>query len=326
MRALRCLMLLLSLAQMSNGASPSGQIRSVAISPDGKLVAVDFHKANTSFIYKIAVDTGVATRLTDAKDGEELGPAFSPDGMRIAYTYRPTDHRRPRIIMVNADGSEARQWSPSAANDFSPIFSPDGKTIIFSRSGYYGSASPIAQAHPHAWDFYASDLDGTNLRQLTDENFYMASPASISPDGKNMVVVTETLETNAQIAIYSLDRPGQPILTLRPHVPKEADHKNPILDFPNYMPDGKSVLFMDATDGRHGYDYDVYRLDLGTGSVERLTNGNGYATNLKVSKDGKTAVFLKWRSDRHATPVESEIYMLDIGTRRLTPLNIIGLN
>lgn len=325
-RTLTAGLLLVSFTCVLNGAGSSDQIRSVAISPDGKLVAVDFHKDNSSFIYKIAVETGVATRLTEAKDGEESSPAFSSDGRRIAYVYQPSDHRRSRIVIVDVDGSEPSQWSPSTVNDFSPIFSPDGKTIIFSRSGYHGAASPIAQAHPHAWDFYASDLDGTNLRQLTNESFYMASPASVSSDGKSMVVVTEGLYSNRQICIYSLDGSGPPTQSLRPHVPKEADHKNPILNYPNFMPDGKSILFMAASNGKHGYDYDIYRIDLGTKTLERLTNGNGYATNLRVSMDGKTAVFLKWRSDRHATPVTSEPYLLDVESHRLTALQISGLN
>lgn len=206
------------------------------------------------------------------------------------------------------------------------MFSPDNKSIVFSRSGFYGSYSPIAQPHPHAWRFYASDLDGTNVRELTSESFYMASPASISSDGKNMVIVREGINTNREIAIYALDHPGKPIQSLQPHVPKEADPKNPILNFPNYMPDGKSILFMAASDGKHGYDYDVYRLDLTTGSLDRLTNGNGYATDLKVSADGKTAVFLKWRSDWHRTPVNSEPYLLDVQTHKVTPLRITGLD
>lgn len=319
-------LLLLAMTFVLNGASSSDQIGSVAISPDGKLVAVDFHKGNTSFIYKIAVDTGVATRVTDAKDGEESDPAFSPDGKRIAYVYQPSDHRRSRIVVVNTDGSDSHQWSPSDTHDVSPVFSPDNKTIIFARYTFYGSYSPIAQPHPHDWTLYAADLDGTNVRQLTSERFYMLSPPSVSGDGENVVVVTEALRTNRQVAIYSLDRPGQPILTLRPHVPKEAARKNPLVDDPNFMPDGRSILFMAASNGRHGYDYDIYRIDLSTKTLERLTNGNGYATNLRVSMDGKTAVFLKWRSDRHATPVTSEPYLLDIESHRLTPLKINGLN
>jgi Tol biopolymer transport system component len=164
------------------------------------------------------------------------------------------------------------------------------------------------------------------LRELTSESFYMASPPSVSPDGKKMVIVQESLDTNRAIAIYSLDRPGKPIQLLQPHVPKEADHKNPLLDFPNYMSDGKSILFMAGSDGKHGYDYDIYSVDLGTGLLERLTNGNGYATDLKISADGKTAAFLKWRSDWRGTPDRSELYLLDVQTHKLTLFKITGLD
>jgi Tol biopolymer transport system component len=326
-RALRrALFLLFLLTLPAFSSDTSGQIRSLAISPDGKLIAVEFAKGNTSFIYTISSNTGTATRLTSAKTGLESRPAFSPDGKRIAYSYSPGDKAHSSIVVGNVDGSDLHPWPPSDTDDFSPVFSPDNKTLVFSRSGFYGSYSPISQPHHHAWRFYAGDLDGTNLRELTSESFYMASPASVSPDGKNMVIAAEGLNSNREIAIYSLDRPGKPSQSLQPHVPKEADHKNPIINFPNYMPDGKSILFMAASNGKHGYDYDVYSVDLGTGSLDQLTNGNGYATDLKVSADGKTAVFLKWQSDWHGTPVKSEPYLLDVQTHKVTPLRITGLN
>ena len=320
------LILLFLLRPMICIGKPPDHIGSVAVSPDGKLIAVDFVKGGTSFIYKIAVDTGNATRLTNAKTGREFSPAFSPDGKRIAYSYSPGDGAHFSIVIGNVDGSDLRLWSPSETNDFSPVLCPDNKTIVFSRTGFFGSYSPIAQPHPHEWSFYASELDGTNVHEITGESFYMASPASVSPDGKNMVIVQESLDTNREIAIYSLDHPGRLIQLLQPHVPKEADHKNPLLNFPNYMPDGKSILFMAGSDGKHGYDYDVYRVDLATGLLNRLTNGNGYATDLKVSADGKTAVFLKWRFDWHRTPVKSELYLLDVQTQKITPLKITGLD
>jgi len=226
---------------------------------------------------------------------------------------------------VNVDGSNLRQWSPSSVADFSPVLSPDNKTIIFGRSGFYGRYSPIAQPHPHEWDFYVADLDGTNLHQLTNESFYMVSPASVSPDGKSMVVVTEGLETNQRIAIYSLIDPGPPTRTLQPHIPHAAGRKNPIFAYPNYMPDG-SILFTAASNGKQGIDYDVYRLDLQTGLLERVTKGNGYATDLKVSADGKTAAFLKWRKNWLGNLTGNQVYLLDVQTHTLTPLKIIGLN
>jgi len=306
-------------------AGPAPQVTGLSVSPDGKLIAVTYETRGTTFIYKVYADTGNATRLTDAKAGEETSPAFSPDGKRVAYTYRPGKEARSRIVIVNADGSNQREWSPSGVTDLSPVLSPDNKTIIFSRSEFYGSYSPIAQPHPHEWGFYASDLDGTNVRALTSEHFYKVSPASISPDGKNMVVVTEGLETSQHIAIYSIIDQGPPTRTLQPHVPHEDDHKNPTFAYPNYLPDG-SILFMAASDGKRVYDYDVYRLDLGTGSVGRLTQGNGYATDLAVSADGKTAAFLKWRKNWLGELIGNEVYLMEVQSHKLSPLKISGLN
>jgi Tol biopolymer transport system component len=322
-RVLRASLLLLFLvAPIACAGTPAGQIDSVSVSPDGKTLAVAYEKGHTIFIYKVAVDSGIATRLTNATTGEETSPSFSPDGKRIAYTYWPGAGARSRIVIVNVDGSNPREWSPSGVADLSPVLSPDNKTIVFSRSEFFGSYSPIAQPHPHAWSFYASDLDGTNIREITNEGFYMASHASISPDGKSMVIVAEGLETNEHIAIYSLTDPGPPTRTLQPHVPKEVDHKNPIFACPNYLPDGR-ILFM-AADRR--VDYDVYRLNPETGAIEKLTNRNGYATELKVSADGKTAAFLKWRKNWLGEVVDPQIYLLDLQSHNLTPLKVSGLN
>lgn len=307
----------------------SGQIRSVSLSPDGKTIAVEFSKGSSAFIYKVSVDTGNATRLTTAEAGYESSPSFSADGKRIAFTYRPEAGSHAGIVFVNIDSSDIQQWSSTEVTAFSPALSADNKTIVFGRAGYYGSYSPIAQPHLHEWRFYASDLDGSNVRQITNESFYNAGPASVSPDGKSMAVMTEGFDAGQQIAIYSLDRPGSPTRSLKPHVPKEADHKNPIVDFPNYMPDGKSLLFMAASNGKlpwSGFDYDVYRVDIETGVVERLTMGNGYADGLKVSADGKTAALLRWRSDWRRTPVKSELYLLDIQSHKLTRLRVDGLD
>jgi Tol biopolymer transport system component len=67
-------------------------------------------------------------------------------------------------------------------------------------------------------------------------------------------------------------------------------------------------------------------VDIGTGSLEQLTKGNGYATDLKVSADGKTAVFLKWHSDWRGTPVKNQLYLLDVQSRKLTAIKVTGLN
>lgn len=306
-----------------NGES-SGQMREVSVSPDGKFIAVVYAKDGTHLIYKIAADTGNTTRLTDAKTGVESTPTFSADGKRIAYSYWPGKGERTRIVVGNADGSGLHPWMASETDDFRPLFSADNKSIIFARAGYYGSYSPIAQPHQHEWDFFQADLDGKNVHQLTKESFYMVSPAAVSPDGKSLLFVSAG-DHGDVMEIRSLEQPPKPKLSLRPRVPGEP-RLGSALDWVNYMPDGKNILLMAATDGKQGYDYDVYRLDIGSGALERLTNGNGYATDLRVFPDGKTAVFLKWRMDWHKTPVGSDLYLLDLQTRKVTPFKVTGLN
>jgi Tol biopolymer transport system component len=312
------LLLLLCFAPSLHGAKASPQIESLAVSPDGKLVAVEVRQGSTSLIYKVAVDTGVATRLTNARAGKETIPAFSSNGKRIVYGYSPP-LASYRVVVVNVDGSNPQQWSP--APDLSPVFSRDNKTIVFSRAGYYGSYSPIAQPHAHDWSIYASDVDGTNERRLTTRSFYMLSPISVSPDGKKIVVVTEGLETDEQIAIYSIDHPGPPLRTFQPHVPKEADRKHPIFADPKYLPDG-TILFTAASKGKSVFNYDVYRLYPKTGAVEELTNGIGYTSDLEVSADGKTAVFLKWHTNWLGDLTSNELYLLDIQTHKFRPLEV----
>lgn len=311
-----------SLACVSYASNPSNQIQSVTLSADGKLLAIVFGNHSESFIYEVPVNTGKARRLTKATRGLESSPSFSPDGKQIVYAYWPGKDAPSRIMITNVDGSNPHEWSPSGVADLSPVFSPDNKTIVFSRAGYDGNYSPIAQPHAHDWSFYASNLSGDNARQLTTEHFYMVSPPSISPDGKTMVVVTEGAETGQRIAVYSITDPGPALCTFRPHIPNEADHKNPIFAYPNFLPDG-SVFFL-APNGR--WDYDLYELTQTTGFIKKLTDRNGYATNLKVSVDGTTAVFLKWKKNWLGELAGNEVDLLDVHTEKVMRLTISGLD
>ena len=135
------------------------------------------------------------------------------------------------------------------------------------------------------------------------------------------VVVTEGKETHQQIAIYSIISPGPPLHTFQPHIPNEISHKQPIFAYPNYLPDG-SILFL-AADSH--VSYDVYRLKPDTSAIEKLTNHNGYATELKVSADGKTAAFLKWRRNWMLEVTDPEPYLLDLESHTSAPLKISGL-
>jgi Tol biopolymer transport system component len=312
----RSALLLLLVVRPAMSGSSRGEIHGVAVSPDGKTIAVAYMKGNTGFIYKISIETGIASRLTDAKSGKESSPAFSADGKLFAYSY-VSDHTDQRIIVMDVDGSNPHSLPGSGTANLYPTFSPRGNTV------YFGRSQPPPAGH--LWDIFSIGIDASDVKQVTHEGFVQISQLSISPDGKRLLVATLGLDTPQRMEIYLLNHPEKPSQVLSPTVPREAT-PGPIFAYPNFMPDGRSILFLAASNRIVNYDYDVYRLDLDSGAIERLTKGIGYASDLKVLADGKTALLLKWRSDWQGTAGKSEFYLLDLQTHKLTRFSVKGLH
>jgi Tol biopolymer transport system component len=99
----------------------------------------------------------------------------------------------------------------------------------------------------------------------------------------------------------------------------------PVYAGPNLSLDGRDVYFLAATTlGDKAFDYDVYRLELANNSIEKLTAANGYATDLCVSADGTSAVFLRWTSRWGSLPSINKMYLLNLATKSLSPVNVTG--
>jgi len=110
--------------------NPRGEIHGIAVSPDAKTMAVAYMKGNSGFIYKIDMETGIASRLTEAKTGKESCPAFSADGKLFAYSY-VSDRTNQRVIVMDVDGSNSRSLPGSGTANLYPTFSPDGKWVAY---------------------------------------------------------------------------------------------------------------------------------------------------------------------------------------------------
>ncbi len=208
-----------------------------------------------------------------------------------------------------------------------PAFAPDNKHVYFCRSRYFGNYSPVAGRHAHDIDIFSADLTDDKVRQLTDEHFYTVSPLSVSADGKNLLFKTYG-DSGSVLKLYSLKTPGSSKVTMQPQIagaPIISGKPWPFFGDPFFLPDGRTIIFMAATEGRDIFDYDVYRMKLDGGSPERLTEGNGHASGVRPSPDGKVAIFSKWRLDGHKTPISNELYLLDLQTRAISPVKLSGL-
>jgi Tol biopolymer transport system component len=75
------------------------------------------------------IGTGDPKRLTNAEDGLNAFPAWSPDGSQIAFS-RQVDEGDSEIFVMNLNGSDVRQVTESEASDTRPSWSPDGKNLL----------------------------------------------------------------------------------------------------------------------------------------------------------------------------------------------------
>lgn len=134
--------------------SPDGARIAFAVRCDGGGLGIFTVDADGS---DRAMVTGIEGESTESLvfDG---GPAWSPDGARIAFTgANKPDVNTQHVYTINADGSGIDRITDGDVSDWSPIWSPDGAEIAFISMRAEGRG------------IYVMDPYGLNVRRLTSD-------------------------------------------------------------------------------------------------------------------------------------------------------------
>jgi len=185
---------------------------------NGKIAFVS--AAGTGFgIFTVNVDGTQRTQLTESGD-VTAEPAWSPDGMKIAYANRSF---APGIWTMNADGTDKHRLNEDGDD---PTWSPDGKQIAF-----------IAGAF-QAQNIYIMNADGTGRHRLTIGG-NDAGPAW-SPNGL-FIAYSHANDPSLPTDIYSISVNG-------PSRPRNLTQSYVGQVQPNWSPDGTKIAFISLRD------------------------------------------------------------------------------
>ncbi len=232
---------------------------------DGVRLGDTIENRQVKEIYYGDYDGANARRVTVSRR-LNLNPSWSPDARALAYTtFRPN----PDIFVSLIYQGVLQNPTKGVGTNYLPVFSPDGRQIAF-MSGRDGNP-----------EIYAMNVDGSNLRRLTNHPAGESSP-TWSPSGAQ-IAFTSDRTGKAQIYVMnSSDGSGLRRLTVNE---SEADR-------PTWSPAPFNEIAYSASTGR----YDIKVLEVSTGTVRQLTFGEGTNESPAWAPGGRHLAFTSTRS------------------------------
>lgn len=236
------------------------------------------------------VDSDGANEITVPTEACGLSPSWNPRATAIAYT---TCGANSRLFVIDlATGRSRTLEGPVRNTNFStPVFTPDGSTIIYARSTDAGT------------DLYATSANGGDTpRRLTLGRGVENSEPTVSPDGRKIVYVGNSL---GRPELYIMDADGTNNEVLTNYEDSERNYRSD----PDWSPDGRSIAYTERLNGR----FQIRTINP-TGSAPKYRTSEGVNEQPSWAPDGRHIVFTSSRSGVR------QLWVMDIETGRTRQL------
>jgi len=228
------------------------------VSPRGDKIGWVFNAEGERNIWVAEAPDFKGRQLTRYKedDGQEITDlAFSPDGALIAYVRGGPKNGSGDYPNPTSDPEGARQevWIASVsdgntrklAEGTSPLFSPSGEIVIFSREDH----------------FWSLPVTGGTEHELFEIRGRVSSP-SWSPDGSQLAFVS-TREDHSFIGVY--EPHTDQLRFIEPSTDRDIE--------PRWSPDGRRIAFIRLFNVRDTYSSDHERVTPWSIRVVELQTG-----------------------------------------------------
>jgi Tol biopolymer transport system component len=239
--------------------------------PDGKRLVISSIRScdKRSQIYVVAIASGRAVRLTHEPFFDDW-PQISPNGRWIAYTRDKRRYRSGDIVVMRADGRDARAVARGTIDQWYPSWSGDSRRLVYDRSytlyvmdrdGRHDERlEPQVEGGEAYWardgtvyyDDYdyenpeigAAGSDGNTFKLLTEAPDDADVEPSWSPDGTQLLYQSDRTDDD-EIWLMNADGGGKRNITQAPR----ADDR-----LPSWSPDGTRIAFTSDRGSAHNDD------------------------------------------------------------------------
>ncbi len=223
-----------------------------AWSPDSNWIAYasDYDGNEQWDVFAVSPKTGEVQNLTTTKETSEDSPVWSPDSKSLAYVRKPKGSSSYEIDVMEFSSRHVKHITkdtPADKSNFNPIFSRDGKFLVYTQADAGDRNSNIFLAD-------LASLKATNLTPHESEQTYFA--ADISPDGKTILITSNTQN--------GYNNAG--LLDIATHKITWLTNDKWEVEAGSFSPDGASVTWTANVEG----NTNIYLRNLSTRSTQML--------------------------------------------------------
>ena len=293
--------------------------------------------------------------------GEAAEFYFSPDGKSLIGNAKREGDTTHHVYTTTLDGTKIVKINDKG-EDACSFYVPNGKRLVWTSTRDLldlpkgGWSDP--KDYPKGAELYESDLDGGNIKRLTNNKQYDAE-VSVSPDGKwylfgrdtdgkmdlwvmksdgtgeRQVTFTEDWqEGGAQFLpdsntiltrAWKREDEGQRMLPMQIFtVKRDTGERKQITSeagtnwAPFPAPDGKHFAYVKILTDTPRPNWEIFMMNMETGKQTRLTSNPGFDGFPSISPDGKLLAF---SSGRDAKPGARTLYqyLMDISSLGVGP-------